>query len=94
MKSKKPIPKNKRREPNQTVLTRILETAEKSGDTRTVLAVVKVLEERSTMRMDAFLETSDWKEIKETLVEALRPFPEALEAASLALKKIGERKEA
>lgn len=76
-----------------SVLRRILESAEAVGDRRTVLAVVKVIEEREKTSMGAFLESDEWNDIKETMVEALRPYPDALEAAGLALKRLAEKAE-
>lgn len=73
-----------------TVLRRILESAESAGDRRTVLAVVKVLEEREQVTTEKFLESDEWERIKETMVEALKPYPDALLAVGLALKRLVE----
>lgn len=80
----------------ETVLRRILESAEATGDRRTVLAVVKLLGERAErepLSMKTFLETDDWKRIVETMVDALHPYPDALEAVGLALARVHEKAE-
>jgi hypothetical protein len=83
---------------------RLLAKAEKEGDfraaiaaVRTALDVVALLHKVAKARdlTDAelrarFLASDEWKRIRDTMVEALRPFPQASEAVGLALAKIGE----
>lgn len=44
--------------------------------------------------LNVFLESSDWQRVETVLVEALRPYPPALEAAGRALATIGGRDDA
>lgn len=79
---------------------RLLAKAEKEGDFRAAIAAVKtaldviavlhrVADTRKTTYAD-FLDSPEWQQIETTLIEALRPYPPALEAAGRALEAIGE----
>lgn len=81
-------------------LRRLLAKAERDGDFRAAIAAVKTALDLSALahkvseeRVESiaqFLETPAWNTVADALVEALRPFPGALEAAGNALDRLAE----
>ena len=86
---------------------RIRDRAEKEGDLRCAVMSVKTLADlveslvkvaerlarAKAEREERIFDSPDWIEVREVLVSALMPYPEAMEAVGRAMEAVAERQE-